>query len=239
MRIVTLLAIVSGFCLLAGCNSSDKKEPAKTETQPANAQPAAQPAPTVQPAPSKPGQTAAPATAAAGTQPAGQRPSNRVVIETNRGVIVVELDSERTPQTVKNFLRYVDEKFYDGTIFHRVIKEFMIQGGGFTPTFQEKPTREPIMNEAAKGASNLRGTIAMARRGDPNSATSQFFINTVDNKQLDFPNMGGGYCAFGRVIRGMEVVDAIADAHTVNRGGAFTNLPLPMIVIKSVRRDQD
>jgi peptidyl-prolyl cis-trans isomerase A (cyclophilin A) len=152
----------------------------------------------------------------------------RVTIETNKGNIVVELNAETTPITVRNFLSYVESGFYSGTIFHRVISGFMIQGGGFTADLQKKPTRAPIALEAGKGLSNERGTIAMARTSVRDSATSQFFINHRDNAQLD--RMGGGYAVFGHVVSGMEVVDAIAAIPTARRGGQ-ANLPTETVTI--------
>jgi len=137
----------------------------------------------------------------------------QVELKTNLGTIVVELFPEKTPKTVENFLRYVSEGFYDGTIFHRVIPGFMIQGGGLTADFREKPTRAPIRNEAESGPQNTLGTLAMARTSDPHSATAQFFINVADNHQLDFrypTEQGYGYCVFGKVAKGMDVVERIA-----------------------------
>ena len=144
-------------------------------------------------------------------------PHPRVRLETNKGVIVLELEPEKAPVTVKNFLQYVREGFFDGTIFHRVIPNFMIQGGGFTATMEKKPTHPPIKNEAGNGLHNLRGTIAMARTSQVDSANSQFFINVVDNPYLDHKDSsprGYGYCVFGKVIEGMDVVDAIAKVKT-------------------------
>lgn len=161
-----------------------------------------------------------------------------VVMETSKGVIKVELNPEKAPNTVKNFLAYVDDKFFDGTIFHRVRARFMIQGGGFTPDMREKPNRAPIKNESANGLPNLRGTIAMARLPNPHSATAQFYINDITNDFLDRKNAadGWGYCVFGKVIEGMDVVDAIAAVRTgVKRGQA--DVPLETVLIKSVRRD--
>ncbi|MEM9235925.1 MAG: peptidylprolyl isomerase [Verrucomicrobiota bacterium] len=144
--------------------------------------------------------------------------SNRVRLETSAGPIVIELDPEKAPLSVSNFLRYVGDGHYDGTTFHRVIDGFMIQGGGFSPDADqlvEKPTRDPIPNEARNGLKNRRGTIAMARTNDPDSATSQFFINLKDNTMLDAPNPDGhGYAVFGQVIEGMETVDRIAAVET-------------------------
>lgn len=173
------------------------------------------------------------ATAALGAE-AGNPP--RVRLQTNVGAIVVELDPEKAPATVENFLQYVRDGFYAGTIFHRVIDGFMIQGGGFTADYQRKPTREPIANEADNGLKNLRSTIAMARTGDPHSATAQFFINVADNPFLDHTqptNRGWGYCVFGRVVEGMDVVDAIRRLKT-GPGGPFpTDVPKPSVVIES------
>jgi peptidyl-prolyl cis-trans isomerase B (cyclophilin B) len=135
------------------------------------------------------------------------------------GRIVLELDSNKTPKTVENFLRYVDSRFFDGTIFHRVIPDFMIQGGGYTAPNQAKTKglRGPVENEAATGLKNTRGTIAMARTNDPHSATSQFFVNVADNAMLDYPGSDGwGYCAFGQVVEGMDVVDRIRDVETTD-----------------------
>ena len=162
-----------------------------------------------------------------------------VVIATNYGDITVELDAEKAPLTVKNFLSYVDEKFYDGTIFHRVIKNFMIQGGGFTPDMAQKRTHAPVKNEAGNGLKNTCGTIAMARTMIIDSATAQFFINTVDNAFLnhrDNSPQGYGYAVFGKVTDGMEVVDAIA-AVTTGRVNGMSDVPTPApVVITSVRR---
>jgi cyclophilin family peptidyl-prolyl cis-trans isomerase len=162
----------------------------------------------------------------------------RVLIKTSKGDITIELDEAKAPVSVKNFLSYVDSKFYDGTIFHRVIKGFMIQGGGFTADFAEKSSRPPIKNEAANGLKNARGTIAMARTNEINSATCQFFINHVDNAFLDHvPNDPGryGYAVFGRVIAGLDVVDAIANSPTGTIRG-MADVPRQTITIISVER---
>jgi cyclophilin family peptidyl-prolyl cis-trans isomerase len=172
---------------------------------------------------------------------AGPKPV--VVVETSLGTIKVELDQAKAPVTVKNFLHYVDDKFYDGLVFHRVIEDFMIQGGGFEPLkgvddvqdFQakQKKTREPIKNESGNGLSNTRGTIAMARTAALDSATSQFYINTVDNSsKLDRPQ----YCVFGKVIDGMDVVDKIRKVKTRAIGGRIGDVPVDDVVIKSIRR---
>ena len=163
----------------------------------------------------------------------------KVEILTTKGSIVVELDAAKAPKTVENFLKYVDSKHYDGTIFHRVIQSFMIQGGGFTADLNKKSTREPIMNEADNGLRNLRGTIAMARTGDPHSATAQFFINVKNNSFLNHKSKdsrGWGYTVFGRVVSGMEVVDEIRNAKTGARGPFRQDVPSEDIVILKVRR---
>ena len=173
--------------------------------------------------------------AAAADKPA---PNPKVVLDTSKGKIVIELYLQKTPETVINFLSYVDAKFYDGTIFHRVIPNFMIQGGGFLPLMMRKPAKGPIKNEADKGLKNDRGTIAMARTGDPHSATAQFFINTVNNSFLNHKNktqQGWGYTAFGRVIKGMDVVDVISAVKTTTRLG-YRDVPEKPIVIKSAKR---
>lgn len=145
----------------------------------------------------------------------------QVVLHSNKGDIVIELDAEKAPNTVENFLSYVDEGFFDETIFHRVIPGFMVQGGGFTADMQQKKTHAPIQNEAENGLKNLRGTLAMARTNDPHSATAQFFINLTDNDFLNFKAASGtgwGYAVFAKVVSGMEVVDEIAKVPTGNKG---------------------
>jgi cyclophilin family peptidyl-prolyl cis-trans isomerase len=162
----------------------------------------------------------------------------KVLLDTSKGKIVLELYPEKAPETVKNFLNYVDEKFYDRTIFHRVIPKFMIQGGGFTADMNRKPTGAPIKNEADKGINNDRGTIAMARTGDPHSATAQFFINTVNNDFLNHKSktqQGWGYAAFGKVVEGLDTVDAISAVKTTTRG-PFRDVPVEPVVIKTARR---
>jgi peptidyl-prolyl cis-trans isomerase A (cyclophilin A) len=157
-----------------------------------------------------------------------------VALETSQGRIVLQLDSAKAPETVANFLEYVRSGFYKGTIFHRVIPGFMIQGGGFVPDMAQKATRSPIKNEAANGLKNLRGTIAMARTNNPHSATAQFFINVVDNANLDYPSFDGwGYAVFGKVTEGMAVVDKIVAVPTRNYGG-HQDVPVAPILIKSV-----
>ena len=157
----------------------------------------------------------------------------QVKLSTNLGDIVLELDPGKAPKTVANFLGYVKDKHYDGTVFHRVIDGFMIQGGGFTPDLQQKPTKAPIELEARNGLKNDRGTIAMARTGNPNSATAQFFINVVNNDMLNAPNPDGfGYAVFGKVVAGMDVVDKIRAVATGNKS-MFQNVPLTSVNILS------
>ena len=157
-----------------------------------------------------------------------------VELKTSMGDIVLALEPDKAPKTVANFVQYVKDGFYDGTIFHRVIDGFMIQGGGFTPAMKQKETRGPIPNEADNGLKNDRGTIAMARTSDPNSATAQFFINLVDNDALNFTSAdaeGYGYCVFGKVVKGMDVVDAIRQVPTENRG-PYGDVPVKPVVIE-------
>ncbi len=161
--------------------------------------------------------------------------TNNVVVDinTNQGTITLNLDKKHSPETVRNFLKYANEGFYDGTIFHRVIANFMIQGGGMTPDMSLKETHKPIRNESGNGLSNRRGTIAMARTSNPDSATSQFFINLVDNNYLDGSQSQPGYTVFGEVINGMNVVEKIGKARTT-RKGPHGDAPSETITIKSV-----
>ena len=164
-----------------------------------------------------------------------------VLIATSKGNITVELLPAKAPETVANFLRYVDEGFYNGTIFHRVIGGFMIQGGGFDQDYTKKQTHDPVMNEADNGLSNERGTIAMARTGDPHSATAQFFINHTDNPALDHRDKGAGwgYAVFGKVSDGMEVVDRIATVETGPGGPFRQDAPREMVVIETISLIKD
>ncbi len=155
-------------------------------------------------------------------------------MKTNKGEIVLELDSAKAPNTVANFKRYVDENFFENLIFHRVIKGFMIQGGGFTADMEHKNGFEPIAIESNNGLKNEKGTIAMARTSDPNSATSQFFINTEDNSFLDYPGQDGhGYTVFGRVISGMDVVTAIENSKTAPKAG-HRDVPVEPVIIETI-----
>jgi peptidyl-prolyl cis-trans isomerase B (cyclophilin B) len=157
-------------------------------------------------------------------------------MQTSHGVIEIELETDKAPETCANFLQYVKDGFYDGTIFHRVIDGFMVQGGGLEPGMKEKKTRSPINNEANNGLKNERGTLAMARTQDPHSATAQFFINIADNKFLNHssPTIDGwGYCVFGRVVKGMEIVDAIKGVATTTKG-YHQDVPVDDVVIEKV-----
>lgn len=155
-----------------------------------------------------------------------------ITLTTNLGPIVIELDEENAPKTCENFIQYVKDGFFDGTIFHRVIENFMIQGGGFLPGMIQKQAREPIENEAKNALSNEIGSIAMARTTEPHSATAQFFINVANNKFLDHPGQDGwGYCVFGKVTSGMDVVNKIKGAETTNHGG-HQDVPAEDIVIE-------
>lgn len=163
--------------------------------------------------------------------------TQRVELQTNKGVIVIELDTEKAPDSSRNFIAYVEKGHYDGTVFHRVIPNFMIQGGGFEPGLKQKPTDAPIQNEANNGLKNKHYSLAMARTSAPHSATAQFFINTTDNGFLDFKSespSGWGYAVFGKVVEGTDVVDAIEGVKTANRGG-HENVPVDDVVIQSAK----
>ncbi len=169
----------------------------------------------------------------------------KVLLKTNRGDITIELDAEKAPESAKNFLAYVKDGFYNKTVFHRVIDGFMVQGGGFElkedGAIEQKATRGPIQNEAKNGLKNDRGTIAMARTGDPHSATAQFFINHVDNGNLDYPSFDGwGYAVFGKVVAGLDIVDKIAEAETATKplkagsGGQTREAPMENVPVENV-----
>ena len=165
-----------------------------------------------------------------------QAETTMVKMDTNHGTIMLELDAENAPNTVANFLTYAKEGFYDGTIFHRVISNFMIQGGGFTEDMSQKTTHDPIQNEANNGLKNDNGTIAMARTGDPHSATAQFFINVKDNDFLNFSSetpQGWGYAVFGKVTEGMDVVEKIKDVSTTTKG-PYQDVPAETVIIEKV-----
>jgi len=225
IRCVAAALIIASLSFAVGCSDGrDADEPDKTA-------PAETPGATAPTAASRP-ETDAPSTAPM------EAAKPMVIIETSLGDITVELWPEKAPITVENFLTYVDEGFYDGTVFHRVIGDFMIQGGGMTRRLQPKATRGPIRNEASADLKNRRGTIAMARTGEIHSATSQFFINTVDNPFLDHRDetpRGFGYAVFGRVVAGMEVVDSIGAVETRTLGG-MADVPAEPVVIERIRR---
>ncbi len=200
-----LIAFVSFFILLSGCNAQEATTTAKSNKD----------------------------TNTKNMKSTGEKMSV-IKLETNKGTITLELDAEKAPQTVANFVDYVEKGFYDGLIFHRVIPNFMIQGGGMNPDMSEKPNGSPIKNEANNGLKNDRGTIAMARTQDPHSATSQFFINLKDNDFLNHTSespAGWGYAVFGKVTDGMDVVDEIAKVKTGNHG-PHGDVPLEPVVIK-------
>ncbi len=180
--------------------------------------------------------TAQETTPAAAPAEAAAAPAPKVALTTNLGRIVIELDSAKAPKSAENFLQYVRDGFYSGTVFHRVIPGFMAQGGGFTADLQLKPTRAAIPNEANNGLSNLRGTVAMARTNDPHSATAQFFVNVVDNQRLDFVSEQDGlwgYAVFGKVVEGMEVIDKIIAIPTGGQGPLPRDVPMEPVVIES------
>ena len=174
------------------------------------------------------------ALALAGVQVNAAESQPQVLVKTSAGDFTLTLNAEKAPITVKNFLQYVNDKHYEGTIFHRVIDGFMVQGGGFTPAMQEKATRAPIALEANNGLKNVRGTIAMARTMNPNSATAQFFVNVVDNANLNAPSPDGyGYAVFGAVTQGMDVIDKIRKIPTGFKNG-YSDVPLTPVTIQSI-----
>lgn len=216
------LVLAYALLLLVGCSEQSK--------------PASQPA---SPTRSTATPQASSATPAAVDPAIAADPTPVVELHTSKGVIVVQLDRVKAPLTVANFLRYVEEKFYDGTVFHRVISDFMIQGGGFTPQLSRKDTHAPIHNEADNGLKNLRGTLAMARTSMVHSASSQFFINVKDNDFLNHTrkdSQGYGYCVFGQVIEGMDVVDRIKQVATGNQQGMGDVPNEPVVIEKAIRR---
>lgn len=156
-------------------------------------------------------------------------------LKTSQGAVIIELYQDKAPKSVENFLQYAKDGFFNGTIFHRVIPDFMIQGGGFTPDMKQKEARAPIQNEAKNGLKNETGTLAMARTGDPHSASAQFFINLKDNSFLDYPGRDGwGYAVFGKVVQGLDIVQKIAKVPTAN-AGPHQNVPTTPVVIESVK----
>ena len=204
--------IVLAAIVVVGCGGQDQSsDPVAAESAPV-------PTPTTAPAP----------------PPQSEDQTVYVLMTTNKGEIVLALDAEKAPTTVANFVEYANSDFYDGTIFHRVMENFMIQGGGFNQDMQKKQTGAPIENEWTNGLKNGRGTIAMARTSDPNSATAQFFINVADNPALDEPRSGGaGYAVFGAVVAGMDVVDTIKTVETGVKKG-MSDVPIDLVVIEQV-----
>ncbi len=230
------------FCLGSGCRPDKASPPTQSSTPPKEPVPQAAASAANPSEPSAAQPTPSDTLSKPVAKPADQPiipglPSNvwAVELKTNKGDIILILDDKAAPVTVQNFVQYVESGFYQGTIFHRVIPRFMIQGGGFTDGMQQKPTRAPIVNEASNGLKNARGTISMARTNNPNSATAQFFINHVDNASLDYvKGSNPGYAVFGKVFKGMEVVDAIASVKTTTRG-MFQNVPVETITITSAK----
>jgi cyclophilin family peptidyl-prolyl cis-trans isomerase len=162
---------------------------------------------------------------------------NKILVnmQTNMGTIILELNKEKAPNSVKNFVEYTKSGFYDGTIFHRVINNFMVQGGGFTKDFKQKDTGDAVKNEAKNGLKNVKGSVAMARTRDPHSATAQFFINVNDNKFLDYPGQDGwGYAVFGKVTKGMEVINKMKSVNTGSGGPFPSDVPKKTIIIEKV-----
>lgn len=230
-----ILAVALILSLGLGCGGSEAPPESSTaEPEPVEQAKVEPPPPVEEPPPPPPEPKKEPKPKVEVKPPAGPPV---VVMETSKGTIKIELAPDRAPATVANFLSYVDDKFYDGLIFHRVISDFMIQGGGFDANMSEKPNKAPIKNEAKESIANVRGTIAMARTGDPHSATSQFFINHKTNRMLDSDQerSGWGYCAFGKVTEGLEVLDAIAAVPTGMKAG-MRDVPTETVTIKSVRR---
>ncbi len=219
------------------------EKPAATAPEAKQAEKPAAPAPAPAAPVATPAAPTTPATPAAPTKPAAPTADAKVAfvkMTTNKGDIIIELDRVKAPISTENFLKYVNKGQYNGTVFHRVIKDFMIQGGGFDGTLTEKPTDAPIKNECTNGLSNARGTIAMARTNDPNSATAQFYINTVDNKMLDGRPGRPGYAVFGKVVDGMNTVDAIRAVKTGqkmanSRGGQGPMGDVPMETVEIIK----
>ena len=250
---VGLIAIA--MVVWSGCSSTEESTPPADESpkpstpppdEQADAGRSEQPGQPAEPADSEPPKVAEPPkrvepeTAVTPPKPPEPPAKPVVVIETSMGTIKAELWPDKAPETVANFLRYTEDKFFDGLIFHRVIEGFMIQGGGFDPKMRKKATRGPIKNEAAADAPNTRGTLAMARTSEIHSATAQFFINLADNDFLNHANNtsgGFGYCAFGTVIEGMDVVDKIARVK-VTVSPDKDHVPVEAVVIKRIRRGQ-
>jgi cyclophilin family peptidyl-prolyl cis-trans isomerase len=247
LRPACLSLLLALACAFAGESAAQQDPPRPAQSPPAPAAPAQDPGTT-------PGVVPAPAATPAGPlrrltdlappEPSAPVAGPRVALETSMGRIVLELYPDKAPVTVANFLSYVKDGHYNGTVFHRVIGDFLIQGGAYTPDMQQKPERAPVANEASNGLSNLRGTLAAARRSsDATSATAQFFINTVDNRQLDFrgdanPAMSG-FCVFGRVVEGLDVVDRIRVVPTGARAPFTADVPVTPVLIESAKQIEE
>ena len=236
LRLTIGLAFLSAWLTASACSQEGTAERRATKTPTtAPAKPTVTQAPAKAPAETPPSQP--PAMAPQAASPAAERSPVYVLMTTSEGEIVLELDAAKAPVSVENFLGYTESGFYDGTIFHRVMSTFMIQGGGFTADLTKKDTGPPIVNECRNGLKNKRGTIAMARLTDPNSATSQFFINVVDNAGLDQrASDGAAYAVFGKVVAGMDVVDTIKAVPTGTKLRRYEDVPIEDVVIESVRR---
>ncbi len=247
LLVCALPAIAAAACSSGTPEEPQVREAARPAPPPAAEKPPAEPASRTRPAEPEPRPAAPPAAEAraesqgkpapGAASPGGDEPLVYVLMETSMGDIVLELDRVRAPISVANFLSYADRGFYDGTIFHRVVEQFVIQGGGFTASLVKKETDPPIRNEWGNGLSNRRGTIAMARTSLPDSATSQFYINVQDNTMLDRPRQANlaGYAVFGRVVAGMDVVDAIRVVEITQRAG-MEGVPVTDVVIEKVAR---
>lgn len=239
-RSVWMIALGVALSLGAvGCGDEGQAQDVGTTTissTPAGESGASAAQPTSPASTATPGETSAEATTGQ-KAPVGKNPI--VVLDTSMGVIKIQLDSEKAPISTKNFVEYVNSGHYNGTTFHRVIADFMIQGGGYSADLKEKPTRDPIKNEGGNGLKNKKGTIAMARTSVPDSATSQFFINVVDNGRLDREQSGDGvgYAVFGKVIQGMDVVEKIRTVPTGMKGG-MRDVPIDAVTIKSAKLEK-
>jgi peptidyl-prolyl cis-trans isomerase A (cyclophilin A)/peptidyl-prolyl cis-trans isomerase B (cyclophilin B) len=219
--LLALALLMPAFALAQDTAAPDKPAAAKK----AAAKPAA-----AKPAPKAPAKVAGKT-----DQSADAQAPTKVLVKTSMGDITIELYADKAPKSVENFLTYAKSGFYDGTIFHRVIADFMVQGGGFTPDLRQKKTRAAIVNESKNGLSNTRGTVAMARTADPNSATAQFFVNTVDNPRLDFASDADpGYCVFGKVVGGLDVIDKIRAVPTGPQGPFRSDVPTTAVTIEKV-----
>jgi cyclophilin family peptidyl-prolyl cis-trans isomerase len=244
-RPALLLASLALFaCAFAGTVAAQDPPVAPSPPQPAQSPPAPATPPQAQPAATPAATQLRRLTDLAPPEAAAPVTGPRVALETSMGRIVLELYPDKAPLTVANFLSYVKDGHYNGTVFHRVIGDFLIQGGAYTPDMQQKPERAPVANEASNGLSNLRGTLAAARRiGDATSATAQFFINTVDNRQLDYRGDAtaelSGFCVFGRVVEGMDVVDRIRVVPTGAKPPFAADVPVTPVLVESAKQLDD